>query len=197
VSAAPAVPPREAGDATPKTLATPLARAEIERLHAGDEVLLSGVIYTARDAAHERLTRLLAAGDPLPVDLGGEIIYYCGPTPARPGRPIGSAGPTTASRMDPYTPALLEHGVRGMIGKGRRSAAVKDAIRRFGAVYFAAVEGTAALLGRCVRSAEVVAFPDLGAEAVYRLVVERFPVVVANDCHGGDVYEDGRARFRR
>ncbi|HEV2283503.1 MAG TPA: FumA C-terminus/TtdB family hydratase beta subunit [bacterium] len=181
----------------PRELRTPLGPAEIGRLHAGDEVLLSGVIYTARDAAHERLTRLLAAGDPLPVDLGGEIIYYCGPTPARPGRPIGSAGPTTASRMDPHTPALLAHGVRGMIGKGRRSAAVKDAIRRFGAVYFAAVEGTAALLGRSVRSAEVVAFPDLGAEAIYRLVVERFPVVVANDCHGGDVYEDGLAKFRR
>ncbi|MHB8732931.1 MAG: Fe-S-containing hydro-lyase [bacterium] len=183
--------------AAPRELTTPLEPAEIERLHAGDEVLLSGVIYTARDAAHERLTRMIAAGDPLPVNLAGEIIYYCGPTPARPGRPIGSAGPTTASRMDPYAPSLLEHGVRGMIGKGRRSAAVKDTIRRAGAVYFAAVEGTAALLGRCVRSAEVVAFPDLGAEAIYRLVVERFPVVVANDCHGGDVYDEGRAKFRR
>jgi fumarate hydratase subunit beta len=182
---------------SPVALTTPLAPADVERLHAGDEVLLSGVLYTARDAAHERLVSMIAAGDALPVDLGGEIIYYCGPTPARPGRPIGSAGPTTASRMDPYAAALLEHGVRGMIGKGRRSAAVKDAIRRFGAVYFAAVEGTAALLGRCVRSAEVVAFPDLGAEAVHRLVVERFPVVVANDCHGGDVYDDGRAKFRR
>ena len=182
---------------SPKHLQTPLAPEEIERLHAGDEVLLSGIIYTARDAAHERLARMIAAGEPLPVGLGGEIIYYCGPTPARPGRPIGSAGPTTASRMDPYAPALLEHGVRGMIGKGQRSAAVKEAICRFGAVYFAAVEGTAALLGRCVQSAEIVAFPDLGAEAVYRLAVERFPVVVANDCHGGDVYEDGRAKFRR
>jgi fumarate hydratase subunit beta len=182
---------------SPTHLRTPLAPEEIERLRAADEVLLSGILYTARDAAHERLARMIAAGEPLPVALGGEIIYYCGPTPARPGRPIGSAGPTTASRMDPYAPALLEHGVRGMIGKGRRSAAVKEAICRFGAVYFAAVEGTAALLGRCVQSAEVVAFPDLGAEAVYRLAVERFPVVVANDCHGGDVYEDGRAKFRR
>ena len=152
---------------------------------------------TARDAAHERLARMIAAGEPLPVDLAGETIYYCGPTPARPGRPIGSAGPTTASRMDPYTPALLALGVRGMIGKGRRSAAVKEAITRYGAVYFAAVEGTAALLGRCVQSAEVVAFPDLGAEAIYRLRVERFPVVVANDGRGGDVYDDGRARYRR
>lgn len=178
-------------------LTTPLAPADVERLRAGDEVLLSGVIYTARDAAHERLAAMIAGGDALPVDLVGQVIYYCGPTPARPGRPIGSAGPTTASRMDPYAPALLERGVRGMIGKGRRSAAVKEAICRFRAAYFAAVEGTAALLGRCVQSAEIVAFPDLGAEAVYRLVVERFPVVVANDCHGGDVYEDGRAKFRR
>jgi len=179
------------------SLTTPLVPAEIERLRAGDEVLLSGVIYTARDAAHERLARLIAAGGALPLDLGGVIIYYCGPTPARPGRPIGSAGPTTASRMDPYAPALLERGVRGMIGKGRRSAAVKTAIRHFGAVYFAAVEGTAALLGRRVQSSEIVAFPDLGAEAVHRLVVERFPVVVANDCRGGDVYDDGLAKFRR
>jgi fumarate hydratase subunit beta len=187
------------GGAAPVTIAltTPLRTEAIDRLRAGEEVVLSGTIYTARDAAHARLAGLIDAGRPLPVDLRGATIYYCGPTPARPGRPIGSAGPTTASRMDPYAPALLERGVRGMIGKGRRSAAVKDAISRFGAVYFAAVEGTAALLGRCVRNAEVVAFPDLGAEAIYRLVVEEFPVVVANDCHGGDVYEDGLARFRR
>ena len=160
-------------------------------------MLFSGAIYTARDAAHERLARMIAAGETLPVDFAGEVIYYCGPTPARPGRPIGSAGPTTASRMDPYAPTLLERGLRGMIGKGRRSAAVKEAIRRYGAVYFAAVEGTAALLGRCVRRAEVVAFPDLGPEAIHRLVVERFPVVVANDCRGGDLYEEGRAKYRR
>jgi fumarate hydratase subunit beta len=183
--------------ASPTALLTPLSPADVQRLRAGDEVLLSGVIYTARDAAHERLAGMIARGEPMPVDLAGQVIYYCGPTPARPGRPIGSAGPTTASRMDASTPMLLERGVRGMIGKGRRSAAVKAAICRFGAVYFAAVEGTAALLGRCVRSAEVVAFPDLGAEAIYRLTVERFPLVVANDCHGGDVYEDGRAKFRR
>ena len=181
----------------PAALTTPLAPADVERLRAGDEVLLSGVIYTARDAAHERLAAMIAGRGALPLDLAGQVIYYCGPTPARPGRPIGSAGPTTASRMDPYAPALLERGMRGMIGKGRRSAAVKEAICRFRAVYFAAVEGTAALLGRRVQSAEIVAFPDLGAEAVYRLVVERFPVVVANDCHGGDVYEEGRAKFQR
>jgi fumarate hydratase subunit beta len=186
-----------AASAPPRALTVPPSPADVASLRAGEEVLLSGVIYTARDAAHERLAAMLAAGEALPVDLRGQIVYYCGPTPARPGRPIGSAGPTTASRMDPYAPALLEYGVRGMIGKGCRSAAVKDAIRRFGAVYFAAVEGTAALLGRRVQSAETVAFPDLGAEAIYRLEIERFPVVVANDCRGGDVYEDGRSRYRR
>jgi fumarate hydratase subunit beta len=182
---------------TPTALTAPLRPDEIQRLRAGDEVFLSGVIYTARDAAHERLAGLIDRGEPLPVDLAGQVIYYCGPTPARPGRPIGSAGPTTASRMDAFTPMLIERGVRGMIGKGRRSPAVKAAICSFGAVYFAAVEGTAALLGRRVQTAEVVAFPDLGAEAIYRLTVERFPVVVANDCHGGDIYEEGRAKYRR
>ncbi len=179
-------------------LGTPLAPGHVEALHAGDPVLLSGVLYTARDAAHERLARMLARGEHLPVDLGGQVIYYCGPTPPRPGRPIGSAGPTTASRMDAYTPTLLAAaGVRGMIGKGRRSQDVREAIRRHRAVYFGAVEGTAALLGERVREARVVAFPDLGPEAIYRLVVERFPVVVVNDVHGRDLYEDGQARYRR
>ncbi len=179
-------------------LRTPLGQAQVEGLRAGDHVLLSGVIYTARDAAHERLVGLLARGGPLPVDFRGQTIYYCGPTPARPGRPIGSAGPTTASRMDAYTPTLLAAtGLRGMIGKGRRSTEVKEAIRQHRAVYFGAVEGTAALLGERVRKAEVVAFPDLGPEAIYRLVVERFPVIVVNDVHGGDLYEVGRERYRR
>jgi fumarate hydratase subunit beta len=181
----------------PVALRTPFSPADAERLHTGDEVLLSGVVFTARDAAHERLTQLLQDGQPLPVDLRGQVIYYCGPTPARPGRPIGSAGPTTASRMDSYAPALLAYGVRGMIGKGRRSREVRDAIRRFHAVYFGAVEGTAALLGERVREAQVVAFPDLGTEAIHRLVVEDFPVVVVNDVDGGDLYEDGRAMYRR
>lgn len=178
-------------------LTTPLDLGAVERLRSGDHVLLSGVVYTARDAAHERLAGLLAQGRTLPVDLGGQVIYYCGPTPPRPGRPIGSAGPTTASRMDGATPALLAVGVRGMIGKGRRSREVKEAIRRFRAVYFGAVEGTAALLGERVREACVVAFPDLGPEAIYRLVVERFPVLVVNDVHGGDLYDDGQARYWR
>jgi fumarate hydratase subunit beta len=181
----------------PRELRAPLPPDVIPSLRAGDQVILSGVLYTARDAAHERLVAMLARGTPLPVDLRGQVLYYCGPTPARPGRPLGSAGPTTASRMDPYTPALLAYGVRGMIGKGKRSPEVREAIRRYGAVYFAAVEGTAALLGSRVVEAEVVAFPDLGPEAIYRLVVDGFPLVVANDVHGADLYESGMARFRR
>ncbi len=181
----------------PLDLHTPLKPPLVEVLRAGDEVLLSGVVYTARDAAHERLAQMLARGEGLPVDLQGQVIYYCGPTPARPGRPIGSAGPTTASRMDAFTPALLAAGVRGMIGKGKRSREVREAIRQFRAVYFGAVEGTAALLGERVREAEVVAFPDLGPEAIYRLVVDRFPVVVVNDVHGRDLYEEGQERYRR
>jgi fumarate hydratase subunit beta len=177
-------------------VATPFDAAQAEALRSGNEVLLSGVIYTARDAAHERLAEMLARGLPLPVDFRNQVVYYCGPTPARPGRPIGSAGPTTASRMDAYAPVLLEiAGIRGMIGKGKRSAEVRSAIVRFRAVYFGAVEGTAALLGERVREAEVVAFGDLGPEAIYRLRVDRFPVIVVNDVWGGDAYEDGRARY--
>ncbi len=181
----------------PIELRTPLSATQVERLRAGDQVLLSGVVLTARDAAHERLARILTQSLPLPVELRDQVLYYCGPTPARPGRPIGSAGPTTASRMDPYTPALLATGLRGMIGKGRRSKEVREALRRHRAVYFGAVEGTAALLGERVRQAEVAAFPDLGPEAIYRLVVDRFPVVVVNDVQGGDLYEEGQARYRR
>ncbi len=184
--------------ATPSELRTPLSAPQVETLRAGDHVLLSGTVYTARDAAHERLAAMLERGQGLPVQFEGQIIYYCGPTPPRPGRPIGSAGPTTASRMDAYTPALLAAtGLRGMIGKGRRSQAVKEAIHRHRAVYFGAIEGTAALLGERVMEAAVVAFPDLGPEAIYRLVVERFPVVVVNDVYGGDLYEEGQRTYRR
>jgi len=183
---------------SPVELRTPLGAEQVAALRVGDEVLLSGVVYTARDAGHERLAGLLAAGRPLPVDLRDQVVYYCGPTPARPGRPIGSAGPTTASRMDAYTPLLIEAaGIRGMIGKGTRSPEVRDAIRKWRAVYFGAIEGTAALLGGRVKEAAVVAFPDLGPEAIYRLVVDRFPLIVVNDIHGGDAYEDGRARYQR
>jgi fumarate hydratase subunit beta len=181
----------------PIDLHTPLKPPLVEILRAGDEVRLFGVVYTARDAAHERLARMLARGEALPVDFRDQVIYYCAPTPARPGRPIGSAGPTTASRMDAYTPAILAAGVRGMIGKGKRSREVREAIRQFRAVYFGAVEGTAALLGERVQEAEVVAFPDLGPEAIYRLIIDRFPVVVVNDVQGRDLYEEGRERFRK
>jgi fumarate hydratase subunit beta len=181
----------------PIDLHTPLRLPLVEVLRAGDEVVLSGAVYTARDAAHERLTRMLARGETLPLDLRDQVIYYCAPTPARPGRPIGSAGPTTASRMDTYTPPLLAAGVRGMIGKGKRSREVREAIRQFGAVYFGAVEGTAALLGERVREAAVVAFADLGPEAIYRLVVDKFPAIVVNDVQGRDLYEEGRERYRR
>ncbi len=181
----------------PVHLATPLTEEMITRLKAGDPVLISGRLYTARDAAHERLHRMLRRGEPLPVDLTGQVIYYCGPTPPRPGRPIGAAGPTTATRMDVYTPDLLAAGVRGMIGKGRRGPEVRDALRRYRCVYFAAIEGTAALLGQCVRSAEIIAFPELGPEAIYEFVVDRFPAVVANDIHGNDVYEVGRQQYAR
>lgn len=182
---------------TPLELHTPLRAGDVEKLRVGDEVFISGVVFTARDAAHERLARMLAEGTPLPMDLRDQVVYYCGPTPARPGRPIGSAGPTTASRMDPYTPALLATGLRGMIGKGRRSLEVREALRKHRAVYFGAIEGTAALLGERVREARVVAFPDLGSEAIHRLIVDRFPVTVVNDVVGGDLYEEGQARYRQ
>jgi fumarate hydratase subunit beta len=178
-------------------LTPPLAQDVISRLRAGDAVLISGVLYTARDAAHERLARLIDRGDALPIDVRGQVIYYCGPTPPRPGRPIGAAGPTTASRMDRYAPALIALGLKGMIGKGRRSPEVRAAMREHGCVYFGAVEGTAALLGQRVQTADVVAFAELGAEAIYRFVVDRFPVVVVNDVHGNDLYDLGRQQYAR
>lgn len=183
--------------AEPTHLTTPLTDSAVASCTVGDLVLISGILYTARDAAHERLVRMLERGEALPVDLRGQVIYYCGPTPPRPGRPIGAAGPTTATRMDTYTPALLAQGVKGLIGKGRREMEVRRALQIHRCVYFAAIEGTAALLGQRVRSAEVVAFGELGPEAIYRFVVDRFPVVVANDIHGNDVYELGRQRYAR
>ena len=180
----------------PIRLTTPLAPRDVAALRAGDRVLLSGTIYTARDAAHARLVALLEKGAPPPFPLEGQVIYYVGPTPARPGQPIGSAGPTTSGRMDPYTPALLAAGLRGMIGKGSRSAEVREEMARCGAVYFAATGGAGALLAQRVRSAEVVAWEDLGPEAVRRLVVEDFPLVVIDDVRGNDLYEEGAARYR-
>jgi len=180
----------------PVRLTTPLSLWDVESLHAGDRVMLSGVVYTARDAAHARLVALLKEGTPLPFPTEGQVLYYVGPTPARPGAPIGSAGPTTSGRMDPYTPALLNAGIKGMIGKGVRSAEVREAMARHKAVYFAATGGAGALLARRIKSAEIVAWEDLGTEAIRRLVVEDFPLVVINDVFGNDFYEEGAARYR-
>jgi len=178
-------------------LKTPLTDEDTEKLAIGDKVLLTGVIYTARDAAHKRLFDLIAAGRPLPVDLRGQVIYYVGPAPARPGQPIGSAGPTTSYRMDAYAPKLMELGLKGMIGKGNRSAAVVEAMKRFKAVYLGATGGAGALLAKRIRKAETIAYEDLGPEAIQRLEVEDFPVVVINDVRGGDLYVQGARRYRK
>lgn len=170
-------------------LKTPLTRETVCRLQAGDRVLLSGTIYTARDSAHRRLVQLLEEGAALPIELNSQTIYYAGPAPAPPGKPIGSVGPTTSYRMDAYTPALLSAGLTAMIGKGSRSREVRDAMVREGAVYLAAWGGAGALLASRVREASCVAFEDLGPEAIYRLEVEDFPLIVVNDCQGRDYYE--------
>lgn len=175
---------------------TPLTDAALGALRAGDPVLVTGVIYAARDAAHRRLVAALEAGEPLPFDPRGQILYYVGPSPARPGRPIGSAGPTSSYRMDPYTPRLLEQGVKGLIGKGPRSPAVRAALRRHGAVYLAATGGAAALIAAAIKTARILAYEDLGAEALQELRVEDFPAIVVDDLHGGDAYEDGQAAYR-
>ena len=166
-------------------------------LRTGESVLLTGTLITARDAAHARIAEAIRAGTPLPFDPAGKVLYYVGPTPAPPGKPIGAAGPTTASRMDPWSPLLIERGLSGMIGKGRRSATVRSSMLEHGCLYFGAVEGHAALLARCVKSAEVIAYADLGAEAVHRLEVVDFPVLVVNDLHGGDQYDEGPRQWRR
>ena len=178
-----------------KQITLPLTKEAAVQLHAGDSVLLSGTVYTARDAAHKRLVALLDDCAPLPFSLENAAIYYVGPTPAAEGMALGSAGPTTSVRCDPYTPRLLENGVTVMIGKGKRSPAVKEAIQTHNAVYLAAIGGAGALLSRCIKSAEVIAFDDLGTEAIRRLYVEDFPAVVINDCHGGDYYESARDAY--
>ncbi len=180
-----------------KKLSTPFSVEDARALRVGDQVLLSGVLYTGRDAAHKRFAETLARGEPLPVDLAGQVLYYVGPSPARPGRVIGAAGPTTASRMDPYTPTLLALGLRAMIGKGKRSPDVREALQKFGGVYFGSIGGLGALLSRRIQKAEVVAYADLGAEAVYRLEVEDFPLVVLNDAHGGDLYATAPAEWEQ
>jgi len=169
-------------------LTTPLSAADLAPLRVGDRVLLNGVVYTARDAAHKRLVECIDRGEPLPFDPAGQVIYYVGPTPAPPGRPIGSAGPTTSYRMDRYAPRLIELGLKATIGKGQRSTEVVQAMITHGAVYFVAIGGAAALLARCIRSCQVIAYPELGPEAIHRLEVEAFPVFVGNDARGGDIY---------
>jgi len=178
-------------------LTTPLTDADVEKLSAGDQVLLSGAVYTARDAAHARLVELVRDGKPLPFDVNGQVIYFVGPTPAPPGRPIGSAGPTTSYRMDPYSPVLIGLGLKGMIGKGKRAAEVVEAMSRHKAVYFGATGGAAALIARRIVSSEIVAYEDLGPEAIRRLEVVDFPATVIIDCRGRDVYAEGRKKYAK
>ena len=177
------------------SLTTPLTHEKARELRAGDSCLISGVIYTARDAAHKRLCELLDKGEALPLDVQNSIIYFVGPTPAKPGQAIGSAGPTTSYRMDAYSPSLIKMGQTGMIGKGKRGKEVIDAMKEHGAVYFGATGGCGALLSKCIKSAEIVAYEDLGAEAVRRLTVEDFPVVVIIDSLGNNLYETGRQAY--
>lgn len=176
-------------------LQAPFTDETIRSLKAGDMVYISGTIYTARDAAHKRLFEMLQRGEPMPFDFAGQAVYYAGPAPAKPGKPIGSVGPTTAGRMDAYSPRLIHEGLKVMIGKGLRSAEVVDAIKTHTGVFFAAIGGAAALMARCVDSAEVIAFDDLGTEAIRRLHVTELPVIVAVDCEGNNVYEIGRKEF--
>ena len=176
-------------------ITAPMSREAARSLRAGDSCLISGVIYTARDAAHKRLCELVERGEELPIDLRDCVIYFVGPTPAKPGQAIGSAGPTTSYRMDAYSPTLIGLGQTGMIGKGRRGEAVVDAMRKHGAVYFGAIGGCGALLSKCIKKAEVVAYEDLGAEAIRRLEVEDLPVVVVIDAEGNDLYKTGRDAY--
>ena len=177
------------------TLTTPLTSEDTKMLQAGDTVLLNGTIYTARDAAHKRLVELIEKGEELPFDLEGSVIYFVGPTPPKPGDPIGSAGPTTSYRMDSYSPTMLKHGSKGMIGKGKRDQAVKDACVAYDGIYFGATGGAGALLGKKITSAEVIAYPELGPEAVRKITVKDFPVTVINDTHGNDLYQQGREQY--
>ena len=178
-------------------ITVPVAKEEIQDLRAGDYVYLTGVIYTARDAAHKRMDEVLSEGKELPLDIKNQMIYYMGPSPAREGRPIGSAGPTTASRMDRYAPKLLDLGLTAMIGKGKRSKEVLDAVKRNGSVYFAAVGGAGALLSKCIKTSEVVAYDDLGTEAIRKLQVENLPVIVVIDSEGNNLYETAIREYKK
>jgi len=175
---------------------SPLDEETIKKLKAGDQVLVTGVIYTARDAAHKRMVEALDSGERLPFDITSQTIYYMGPTPAKPGQVIGSAGPTTSGRMDSYVVRLMAAGLKGMIGKGSRSQAVKDAMKKYKAVYFAAIGGAGAMISKSIKKAEVIAYEDLGAEAIRRLEVDNFPATVINDIYGGDLYEQGKAKYQ-
>jgi len=179
-----------------KKIMLPLTDETLKDLKAGDEVLLTGVMYVARDAAHKRMIEALNQGKPLPFDIRRQTIYFMGPSPARPGQLIGSAGPTTSGRMDSYSPRLIAEGLKGMIGKGMRSPAVKDAMKQYKAVYFGAIGGAGALAAKSIKKSEVIAYEELGAEAVRRLEVEDFPVTVVNDIYGGDLYQEGKAKYR-
>ncbi len=179
-----------------KKVTLPLTDETLKELKSGDNVLLTGVMYVARDAAHKRMVEALDQGKPLPFDIKGQTIYYMGPSPAKPGQPIGSAGPTTSGRMDGYSPRLLAEGLKGMIGKGARSQAVKDAMKNYKAAYLAAIGGAGALISKSIKKSEVIAYGELGAEAIRRLEVENFPAIVINDIYGGDLYQEGKARYR-
>jgi len=176
---------------------TPMTDEVVEKLKIGDKVLVSGIIYTGRDAAHKRLVELVSRGQSLPFDIKGQIIYYVGPTPPKPGKVIGSAGPTSSYRMDPYAPVLMAKGLKGMIGKGSRGKEVINAMKKYKAVYFAATGGAGALLSKRIKSSVVVAYEDLGPEAIRRIEVEDFPVIVVNDVCGRDLYEEGRKRYKK
>jgi fumarate hydratase subunit beta len=180
-----------------KEVRTPLSDADVESLRAGDRVRITGVVYTARDAAHGRLFPLIERGERLPIDVRGQVIYYTGPSPARPGDIVGAIGPTTASRMDSFTPALLRLGLKGTMGKGARGQTVKDALAQHKGVYFGAIGGAGAVLSQFITKVEVVAYEDLGTEAIRRVEVNGFPAIVINDCHGGDLYQDGMKAYAR
>ena len=180
-----------------KRVTLPLSDEAVVDLRSGDNVLLTGVMYVARDSAHKRLVETLNLGNPLPFDIAGQTIYYMGPSPAKPGQVIGSAGPTTSGRMDAYSSRLMEAGLKGMIGKGMRSPAVREAIRKHRAVYFAALGGAGALISKTIKRSQVVAYEELGAEALLRVEVADFPAVVINDIYGGDTYEEGKARYQK
>ncbi len=178
-------------------LQTPLTQDKVQKLRAGDAVLISGTIYTGRDAAHKKMVEALARGEELPFDVKDQIIYYVGPSPEKPGKPIGSAGPTTSYRMDSYAPKLIALGQTGMLGKGWRAPEVIEAMKKYGAVYFAAIGGAGAYIARCIKASEVIAYPELGPEAVRKLTVENLPAIVAIDAQGNNIYELGKAKYRK